>query len=338
MNATTTLLLASQRLPAAWPAARIPPQVEALPLVPLHWEAQGDGRFRFSQPLPEAVLPRISELLPCFSCAAVRGFQFTLEYQLPGEAAVRQVRLEPIGDFPAAPALPADPAIEAAIDLFVNRCPPQIATLQLEVVARNLDDLRAAPGLLSLSLRQPGPFPAPAPAAAGTMVDMKVPARSQMQLDPALARHVCSPTCLSMLLEFYGRPNDVYEVIARVRHAPTGLSGVWPANVQAAAGYGLLGYLLHFPCWEAARWLLDRGVPIIASVRYEPGELHAAAVPRTAGHLILLRGYRGAAVRVNDPAAATDAQVVREYDLQEWAAIWLGRTAVGYVLFPVEEE
>lgn len=335
MTTSTVLLLAGQHLSADRLAEYVPPQADAPPLVPLNWEER-DGRLHATWPLPAAALPELRQILPCFSCPAAGGYRFTLEYRLPGEARVCQVDLDPIGDFQAEASPAADPAVEAVVDLFVVRQPLESAVLHLEVASGDLAALRAAPALLSISLRPQGDPPSPFPAAPGDAVELKVPARSQMVLDPELVSRVCSPTCLSMLLDFYGRQTDVYEVIRQARHAPSGMYGVWPANVQATAAYGMLGYLLHFPSWEAARWLLDRGLPIIASVRYERGELAGAAVERTAGHLVLLRGYRGNVVRVNDPAAASDGEVVREYDLGEWVKIWLGRAAVGYVIFPAD--
>ena len=335
MATSTVLMFAGQQLSADRMAGCVPPQAGALPLAPLAWE-EGDGRLHSTLELPTAALAELRQILPCFSCSAARGYRFTLEYRLSGESRGRQVDLEPIGDFRVKASRTADAAVEAEVDLLVVRQPLESAVLHLEVAADDLDVLRAAPALLSVSLRPEGDPLSPDPAAPGDVVELEVPARSQMVLDPELASHVCSPTCLSMLLDFYGRETDVYEVIRQARHAPSGMHGVWPANVQATAAYGMLGYLLHFPSWEAARWLLDRGLPIITSVRYQRGELSGAAVKRTAGHLVLLRGYRDGVVRVNDPAAASDGEVVREYDLEEWVEIWLGRAAVGYVIFPAD--
>jgi hypothetical protein len=94
-----------------------------------------------------------------------------------------------------------------------------------------------------------------------------------------------------------------------------------------------MGYLLHVPRWEVARGLLDAGHPLIASVRYAEGELRDGAVRKTNGHLLVVRGYEGNRVLVNDPAAARDDEVSRTYDLGEFCTVWLERSAVGYVLF-----
>ena len=128
-----------------------------------------------------------------------------------------------------------------------------------------------------------------------------------------------------MVLDYYGRTTKVGEVVAAARHASSGLYGVWPANIHAASRWGLLGYVLAFPHWQAARWLLAQDIPIVASVRYEAGELANAAIERTAGHLLVVRGYGPGVVYVNDPAAAVADQVKRQYDL---VGAWWGGVCV----------
>lgn len=334
MTAKNILLLAGQRLAGDRLAALTPPGVAAQPLIPLHWTAAEGIGLSSTLPLAAESLDGLREILPCFSCLTDCGYRFALDYQLRGERETRSARLDPIGDFPPEGASRTDPAVEAAIDLFVVRRPLASATLHLTVHAADPAALQTVPALLSASLRH-STTPTPGAISSTNEVDLPVPPKSQMVLDPSLSGHVCSPTCLSMLLDFYGHRTDVYDVIAAVRHAPRNMYGVWPANVRAAARWNMLGYLLHFPSWDAARWLLDRGRPIIASIRFEEGELAGAPIPRTSGHLVLLRGYAEGIVRVNDPAAPADEAVVREYELEEFLKIWLERSAVGYAIFPV---
>ena len=90
---------------------------------------------------------------------------------------------------------------------------------------------------------------------------------------------------------------------------------------------------MRFPDWLAAKWCLERGLPIIASVRYAAGELTDAAIRETAGHLVVITGCRGRDVFVNDPAAPTAAAVPRRYRRDEFTRVWLERSGVGYVLF-----
>ena len=157
---------------------------------------------------------------------------------------------------------------------------------------------------------------------------------SQMESDAAIARRICSPTCVAMVLDFWERPVAPAALAAEMFHAGTDLYGVWPAAVMAAGRRGVAGYLLRFPDWASAAWCLAQGLPVIASVRYAAGELRGAAIPQTSGHLIVLTGIENDHVLVNDPAAPTSTSVARRYHLADIIHVWLARTGVGYVLFP----
>lgn len=319
---SNTLLLFTQGLDEAALQRAVPPSIRPQQIEPLAW--RGD---EFSFDLPPAALAGALEILPCLSVvqSGAWGYQFAVECET-ATGKRGQAVLDPVGSLVRAEAGVASEEIAAEIDLLRIHAPLQAATLHLRVQGI----APTAPVLLSVSVRGTGAVPAP--ALTTREVSLAVPAQSQMVLRPELASHVCSPTSVSMLLAYYGHSAGIYDVIAEARHQSSGLYGVWPANIHAAARRGLLGYLLHFPCWAAARTLLDAGFPIVASVRYERGELSRAAIERTAGHLLVVRGYAGDTVLVNDPAAASE--VARTYDLREFCKIWLARSAVGYVLFP----
>ncbi len=147
---------------------------------------------------------------------------------------------------------------------------------------------------------------------------------------------ICSPTSVAMVLAYWGVPVALGDLAAEMFHPALDLYGVWPAAIHVAGRHGLLGYLLRFPDWSSAAWCLERGLPIIASVRYRAGELSGAALDETSGHLVVLTGYEGTEVLVNDPVASDSATVFRRYQLDEIRRVWLERAGVGYVLFRPE--
>jgi hypothetical protein len=162
---------------------------------------------------------------------------------------------------------------------------------------------------------------------------LPVPAHSQMQEDPSVARRICSPVSVAMALGYWRRPVAIPALAAELLHPGLDLYGVWPAAILAAGRRGLGGYLLRFPDWAAAAWCLEHGFPIIASVRYGAGELVGAPMDATSGHLIVLTGHEGEDVLVNDPAAPDVAAVPRRYRRADIERVWLARAGVGYVFF-----
>lgn len=175
--------------------------------------------------------------------------------------------------------------------------------------------------------------PGDARVPGGAAARLHVPALSQHEADAALGARICSPTSVAMVLGYWGRTVSPVALAAEMYHPGLEIYGVWPAAIRAAAARGLAGYLLRFPDWAAACWCLERGIPIIASVRYRAGELRDAAIDATSGHLLVLVGIDRDAVLVNDPAAATAAGVCRRYRADEFGRVWLARGGVGYVLF-----
>jgi hypothetical protein len=187
------------------------------------------------------------------------------------------------------------------------------------------------PWCASLSAWSPG---AEASLAAGS-ARLIVPALSQMEEDAAIRHRVCSPTCVAMVLGYHGHHVAVADLAREMFQPELDLYGVWPAAIRAASRRGVGGYLLRFPDWAAAAWCLERGMPVIASVRYGAGELAGAAIGETSGHLLVLTGYDDGDVFVNDPAAPRASEVARRYRLDELRRVWLARSGMGYVLFTV---
>ena len=225
-------------------------------------------------------------------------------------------------------------ALAVDIDVFTGRAPAEAARLRVRLLQAESGAVLAAPWMLTLSAFEPASRPGPGGADTSEGIHIAVPPRSQMDAEAAIASRVCSPTCVAMVLDFWRRPVVFDTLVAEMLHPALDLYGVWPAAIRAAGRRGLAGYLLRFPDWAAAAWCLAQGLPIIASIRYAGGELTGAAAPQTPGHLVVLTGWDGEMVLANDPAAPTAAQAPRRYRLDELERVWLGRTGMGFVIFP----
>lgn len=222
-------------------------------------------------------------------------------------------------------------ALVPSIDMYTTPRPVERARLRVRVrPARAL----AGDWIMALSASDQAVPPVEPDSHGATRLG--VPALSQMEEAARNRERICSPTCVAMVLEFWGRRVSVPALAAEVFHAGLDLYGVWPAAIHAAARRGVAGYLLRFPDWASASWCLGRGLPIIASVRFEPGELRGAPLAGTAGHLVVVVGAEGDGVLVNDPAGPSRRDVPRRYLRQEFRRVWLERGGVGYVLFPVD--
>lgn len=222
--------------------------------------------------------------------------------------------------------------LRSDIDVFLVSPPAECVRVRLRVRA---DDAQAIVGgrwLVTLSASDLDR--ASAPRANGKRVRaLAVPPLSQMAAPPTLGHRICSPTCVAMVLGYWGKRVEVTELAAEMFHPAHDLYGVWPAAIGAAARRGILGYLLRFPDWTSAVWCLERGLPIIASIRYAESELIGAPLAQTDGHLVVLTGCDGDDVDVNDPAAPARDSVARRYRRDQLSRVWLDRGGVGYVLF-----
>ncbi|MBA3531635.1 MAG: peptidase C39 family protein, partial [Ardenticatenales bacterium] len=173
---------------------------------------------------------------------------------------------------------------------------------------------------------------------------LPIPACSQM-VYPDGGEIWCSPTSVTMVLGYWtertGIPVGACE--PRVRDAVAGVydyayngHGNWPFNTAYAATKGLEGYVTRLSGLdEAERWIA-RGIPLVVSFGWAPGQLDGAPLPSSSGHLAVLAGFdpTGNPV-VYDPAAINDASVRRTYRRDQFEQLWLSRTAgTAYIIAP----
>jgi hypothetical protein len=135
-----------------------------------------------------------------------------------------------------------------------------------------------------------------------------------------------------MVMEYRGVAEATARVAGRLYDARHDLYGNWTRAIQGAYSFGVPGYLCRFSGLDQAEELVERGQPLVASIRTTEGTLTGAPYPSTTGHLLVILGFdeRGDVI-VNDPAAASSAGVLRTYARDELEQAWIDNGGVAYV-------
>jgi hypothetical protein len=155
-----------------------------------------------------------------------------------------------------------------------------------------------------------------------------------MQAAPDIAPRICSPTSTAMVLAHWGCRDPWLQIVAECRDPATGMFGVWPLAIAAAARRGSVGAVELFDDWTAPLTALERGIPLVASIRFDAGALPGAPLLRSAGHLVVVFKAGPDTIGVNDPAAASVVDVTRTYPAKAFTEAWLGHRGAAYILPP----
>jgi hypothetical protein len=164
----------------------------------------------------------------------------------------------------------------------------------------------------------------------------------------------CSPTSTSMVLAYWGKgpsPADyayVYGDYPKVKDPWVDYAarftydyhydgaGNWPFNTAYAAHFGLEANVTQLRSLAEAEQFIKRGIPLVASIAFQPNKLDGFLFRGTDGHLLVIGGFTaGGDVISYDPAATSDATVRRVYDRAQFEKAWMTSTGgIVYVIHP----
>lgn len=167
------------------------------------------------------------------------------------------------------------------------------------------------------------------------LIELNVPERSQMVV-PEIGNVICSPTSLSMVLEYYGHNIDTEEVAEHVLDKEANIYGNWSYNVAYAGTKDINSYIARFTSIDGIKEMISQGIPVIASIKTKSEKaLVGAPQAYPSGHLLVVRGFTvkdgEEYVIVNDPAAPEVDTVRREYKVSQFEKAW---SKIVYILNP----
>jgi hypothetical protein len=294
-----------------------------------HWL---DGAWRVGLTLPD--LPPGTILVPSLALADAG------DVAAPGthhrwvlEAGAASWALQDVPSTGPAPRPePADPAVSTHIDCYHIHRWLEAPKLHLAVAGSAASPAPAPERyLISVSSRALTLVSPPLPDREVTLPAAPA-SRSQMTAPQTIAGRICSPTCVSMVLDLWHKRHDWLTLVGECHDPATGTYGVWPLAVQAAARRGCIGAVEVFDDWSGPCRVLAAGVPLVTSIRFSAGELPAAPLAETGGHLVVVYGADPREVLVCDPAAARASEVRRRYDAAAFSRAWLRHRGAAYIL------
>jgi hypothetical protein len=222
------------------------------------------------------------------------------------------------------------------VDTLKLKQPADAYQARVTFYALNLDET-INPTLRRLSICYSGPARsapqdqphAPPPDFAR---DIAVPFRAQGNAAKPLRPEICSPTSVSMVMQYLGRDRPTEENALAIYDSENGLFGNWARAVAWAGENGFDAWLTRYRNWDQVKATIAQGQPIIASIRFKKGECPSFALQQTEGHLIVIRGMtKDGDLIVNDPASR-DKGNGAVYKSAELAKAWFGHGGVGYII------
>ncbi|MCD4827728.1 MAG: C39 family peptidase [Acholeplasmataceae bacterium] len=157
---------------------------------------------------------------------------------------------------------------------------------------------------------------------------INVPSQQQLSI-PNIGNLICSPTSLSMILNYYDYSLSPENVASAIYDKGAKLYGNWSFNTSYAGGFDLYSRVEYSNSLSTLMNYIEQDIPIVLSISTSHKDLlHGSIMAYPSGHLIVLKGFiyqnNNWYALVNDPAEYSDALVERQYLLNELLDAWRG--------------
>ncbi|BCR35744.1 C39 family peptidase [Mariniplasma anaerobium] len=153
--------------------------------------------------------------------------------------------------------------------------------------------------------------------------------RQQLSV-PAIGNLICSPTSLSMVLNYYNHSESQSLVSSYVFDQGAQIYGNWSFNASYAGGFDdLYARVQYANDLSTLSSYINNDQPLVLSIRTQTKEeLEGSIMAYPSGHLLVLTGFKLIDdtwyALVSDPAEYEDSKVNREYNLQDLLDAWRG--------------
>lgn len=161
-----------------------------------------------------------------------------------------------------------------------------------------------------------------------------VPPKQQLAI-PRIGNLICSPTSLSMVIDYYGFNTDVVEVSqAVIDKGYNNIYGNWTLNASYAGTYqGITSRVEYINDFDTLVTYIEKDIPVVLSIKTTSKEqLDGSIMAYSSGHLLVLIGFElindNWYALVNDPAEYEDDKVLRKYPIEQLMTVWRNYTYI----------
>lgn len=165
-------------------------------------------------------------------------------------------------------------------------------------------------------------------------IELDVPAINQLSV-PVIGNSICSPTSVTMVLNYYGYDYKPETIAAKVKGTQYNLYGNWTFNVAVAGEHNdLYGRVEYIDNYSVVMEYLKQGIPVVLSIRTQTAsDLPGSIMGYPAGHLIVLIGFEYIDntwyAIINDPAFYYDSDVRVLYPVEK---VLLAHRGYSYII------